>query len=63
MNLESRQTLMQEQLDALTNLVNAHDKRLDELYEHFYRHEHSEPSGDDIVVNAKETRQEAERHA
>ena len=77
MNLEARQTFMQEQLDALTNLVNAHDneigivhalvkasqERYDALYDAFCRHGVIDAPGHENAVNAQETRAERERHA
>ena len=62
MNLEMRQTLMQEEIDALCALVNASEKRLDALYEAFLRHTHNSGLEVEDAVKANCEAQESARH-
>ena len=55
-------TLLQEQVDALSSLENASRERLDELYERFYRHTHTDAVSGENAVKASVEHLEAVRH-
>ena len=55
-------TLLQEQVDALSSLENATRERLDELYEAFLRHTHTDGVTGENAVKASAEHLEAVRH-
>ena len=60
--LGRRLTLLQEQVDALSSLENVTRKRLDELYERFYRHTHTDAVSGENAVKASVEAEESVRH-